>query len=220
LFVNDISLSQVTDDFICYIEEQEEFPIGTSTEFLSIAATLMLLKSASLLPTMDLSEEEEGDIETLQHRLQVYQRVKEMSSEIWQRWGTQRAYAPARKRDPTPMFSPTNELITDAIRSAMRQLIEQTATPDEIPQTEIRERVSLTQTIETLRERLQHALQTRFSEVSGYRRGGQHSREERHAIVINFLALLELVKSGSVDVEQSDRYDDITLALLREHNNV
>ena len=33
LFVNDVSLSQVTDDFIHYIEEHEEFPIEESAEF-------------------------------------------------------------------------------------------------------------------------------------------------------------------------------------------
>ena len=45
LFVNDVSLSQVTDDFISYIDKHEEFPIGESAEFIVIASTLMLIKS-------------------------------------------------------------------------------------------------------------------------------------------------------------------------------
>ena len=48
LFINDVSLAQVTDDFIRYIEEQEEFPIGASAEFIFVSSILMLAKSTSL----------------------------------------------------------------------------------------------------------------------------------------------------------------------------
>ncbi len=60
LFVNDVSLAEVTDDFIKYIETHEEFPIGESAEFIVIASTLMLVKSRSLLPMLALTEDEEA----------------------------------------------------------------------------------------------------------------------------------------------------------------
>ncbi|MBX4211083.1 segregation/condensation protein A [Candidatus Parcubacteria bacterium] len=44
LFINDISLAQVTDDFIEYLKKIEDFPIADSSHFILIAATLMLIK--------------------------------------------------------------------------------------------------------------------------------------------------------------------------------
>jgi len=77
LFVNDVSLAQVTDDFIKYLEEHEEFPIGESAEFIVVASTLMLIKSRSLLPMIKLTDEEEESIHDLEDRLVVYGRVKD-----------------------------------------------------------------------------------------------------------------------------------------------
>src|SRR6478609_2971026 len=72
LFVSDVSLAQVTDDFIKYIESHEEFPISESAEFIVIASTLMLVKSRSLLPMLELTQEEEASIEDLEKRLVLY----------------------------------------------------------------------------------------------------------------------------------------------------
>src|SRR3989338_6833976 len=80
LFVNDVSLSQVTDDFMHYIENHEEFPIGESAEFIVVASTLMLIKSRSLLPMIKLTDEEEESIHDLEDRLVFYAKVKELAA--------------------------------------------------------------------------------------------------------------------------------------------
>src|SRR3990167_10380841 len=82
LFVNDVSLSQVTDDFIAYIQEHDEFPLSESAEFILVASTLMLIKSRSLLPTLELTEEEEESIHDLEDRLALYARTKELAVEL------------------------------------------------------------------------------------------------------------------------------------------
>src|SRR3989344_4796688 len=79
LFVNDVSLSEVTDDFILYLEKHDEFPIGESAEFIVVASTLMLIKSRSLLPMIELSDEEEESIHDLENRLALYARVKTLA---------------------------------------------------------------------------------------------------------------------------------------------
>ena len=78
LHINDVSLSKVADDFIAYINSIEEFPLEESADFILIASTLILIKSKSLLPTLDLSIEEEEDISTLEDRLREYQKIKEL----------------------------------------------------------------------------------------------------------------------------------------------
>ena len=72
LFINDISLSKVADDYIAYIKSLENFPIADSAHFILIASTLVLIKSKSLLPNLTLSEEEEHSIEDLEARLREY----------------------------------------------------------------------------------------------------------------------------------------------------
>src|ERR1041384_5079208 len=79
LFVNDVSLAQVTDDFIKYLEEHEEFPMGESAEFILVASTLMLIKSRSLLPMIKLTEEEEESIHELEDRLTLYAKYKDLA---------------------------------------------------------------------------------------------------------------------------------------------
>ncbi len=79
LFISDVSLAQVTDDFIRHVQSVENFPIGESAQFILIAATLLLIKSKSLLPTLQLTTEETENIHDLETRLKLYQKIKVFS---------------------------------------------------------------------------------------------------------------------------------------------
>ncbi len=68
LFINDISLAQVADDYIAYIKSLNEFPIADSSHFILIASTLVLIKSKSLLPDLNLTTEEQESIDDLEDR--------------------------------------------------------------------------------------------------------------------------------------------------------
>ena len=211
LFINDLSLTQVTDDFLAYINEQESFPVEISTQFLETASTLMLLKSKSLLPDLDISSEEEEDIQDLEARLELYKRFKTLSEHIYERWCATPLYNRSQKPEPSVVFSPTDELHRETLHRTMHSIIEELPGQDDIPQAEVKQQVSLKETIERLSSRVQRALRTRFSDIAGYTRGGTYNKEERVHIVIHFLAMLELVKTGVVDATQQRHYDDIEL---------
>jgi len=53
--INEVALAKVTDNFISYIESHEDFPMKESAQFIFVAATLLLIKSKSLLPNLELS---------------------------------------------------------------------------------------------------------------------------------------------------------------------
>src|SRR4051812_5655315 len=80
LFVNDISLAKVADDFIAHVQGFEKFPMNDSVNFTLIASTLLLIKSKSLLPTLTLTEEEEEGIHDLEARLKMYKRIKDATN--------------------------------------------------------------------------------------------------------------------------------------------
>ena len=72
LHISDVSLSQVADEFIEYTKSIEDFPIADSADFILVASTLLLIKSKSLLPNLELTVEEEENIGELEKRLALY----------------------------------------------------------------------------------------------------------------------------------------------------
>src|ERR1700752_3801499 len=74
LLVNELALATITDEFIKHVQAQETFPVEATANFIQIAATLLLIKSKSLIPDLELTEEEQGDVEDLERRLATYER--------------------------------------------------------------------------------------------------------------------------------------------------
>jgi len=70
--INEISLSKVCDDYVQYVKDLERMHYQQSTYFLVIAATLLFIKSKSLLPTLATFEDEDKSIDDLEQRLALY----------------------------------------------------------------------------------------------------------------------------------------------------
>ena len=68
LFINDISLALITEDYLRYVNTHNIHPALISN-FVMVASTLILIKSKSLLPDLNLTEEEVVDIKNLKGNL-------------------------------------------------------------------------------------------------------------------------------------------------------
>jgi hypothetical protein len=102
LDVTEVALHQVTDDFIAFIRAQgATWELGTATEFLLVAATLLDLKAARLLPTGEVEDEE--DLALLEARDLLFARLLQY-----------RAYklAAAHPRPSSPACSPSRASAT------------------------------------------------------------------------------------------------------------
>jgi segregation and condensation protein A len=73
LDVTEVALSQVTDEFISYLAAMDTWDLGKATEFLVVAATLLDLKTARLLPAAEVEDEE--DLALLEARDLLFARV-------------------------------------------------------------------------------------------------------------------------------------------------
>jgi segregation and condensation protein A len=73
LDVTEVSLSQVTDEFITYLDGMVSWDLGKATEFLVVAATLLDLKAARLLPAAEVEDEE--DLALLEARDLLFARL-------------------------------------------------------------------------------------------------------------------------------------------------
>ena len=76
--IYDINLSEITDQYIEYLKEQESLNLEIASEFLVMASTLLYLKSKNLLPKQE-EEQEEITEEELIRRIIEYKKFKEIS---------------------------------------------------------------------------------------------------------------------------------------------
>ena len=76
--IYDINLSEITDQYIDYLKQQEKLNLEIASEFLVMASTLLYLKSKNLLPKQE-EEEEEITEEELIRRIIEYKKFKEIS---------------------------------------------------------------------------------------------------------------------------------------------
>jgi len=205
LFVNDVSLSQVTDDFIHYIDEHDEFPIGESAEFIVVASTLMLIKSRSLLPMIKLSDEEEESVHDLENRLIVYARVKELASGLRNIFGKQIIFEKLPSKNPTIVFSPDSKTDTANILLALERVLDSLPKKEVLPKVLVKKVISLEEMIEKLAERISKASKINFKDFHATK--GALTYEKKVSIIIGFLAMLELVKRGAIRVTQEGRGD-------------
>jgi len=204
LFVNDVSLAQVTNDFIKYIDEHEEFPIGESAEFIVIASTLMLVKSRSLLPMLELTDEEEASIEDLEKRLMVYARVRELSLEIKKIFGQQIIFEKGPSKNISVIFSPDSKTNQEELHLALMRVLESLPKKEVLPKALVKKMINLEETIEKLAERISLGIKTNFKDFYGkdLKASGKLTYEKKVVIIVGFLAMLELVKRGALRVSQ------------------
>jgi segregation and condensation protein A len=205
LLVNDIALAKVTDDFIEHLKQFQELPMGESAHFILVASTLLLIKSKSLLPTLDLTEEEQGDIHDLETRLKIYQRIKAASKNVGELFGADMIFPASASRTIEPTFAPDPAFSLDRALNSLKDLIRRLPKPEKLPQVTVKKIMSIEDMIGNLTTRITSALKMSFRQFTS-----EHKDEKVH-VIVSFLAMLELVKQGILAVSQERAFDDIQM---------
>ncbi len=203
LFINDIALSKVADDYIAHINELGHFPIAESAQFILIASTLLLIKSKSLLPTLSLTEEEESSIEDLENRLKIYQKMRELAVHIKDRFGKNVIFEKNPSKTIEAVFSPDESMTVPSFYAAIKDVLKNLPKKEIIPKAVVRKVVSLEEMIGSLTERIKSSLKMSFRDFA------KVGKEEKVHVIVSFLAMLELVKQGVIMVSQEKEFDDI-----------
>ncbi|MEK7582197.1 MAG: segregation/condensation protein A [Patescibacteria group bacterium] len=206
LTINDISLAKVTDDFIAYIKSLGSLPIAYTAHFIITAATLVLIKSKSLLPSFLLTQDEEGNIDELKRRLQIYALFREVGEKLKNIFARAILFKrPYPKIEP--MFVPDKSLTVSRLTLALRETIKNIPVAEKTPETTIAKTITLEEMIDNLTERITKSMTLSFRQFS--KENGHKTKEERVFVIVGFLAVLELVKQGIVMVRQESQFDDI-----------
>lgn len=204
LLVNELSLAQITEDFIQHVRAQKLFPVEQTASFIHIAATLLLIKSKSLIPDLTLTEDESGDVEDLKLRLAAYEKVREASRELARIYGTA-VMVPAGEKVPEVMFAPARDFSKEALAEALARVLAAREEVEALPEARVKPLVTIEEMMDTLAKRVQTAMNLTFKEFAG-------TAKEKVEVIVSFLALLELVKQGAVSAEQHDTHGDIHMS--------
>lgn len=202
LLINDISLAEVTESYITYFNSLDSRPLDNLSDFISIATTLILIKSKSLLPDMDLSYEEELSIDELKNRLKKYEKVRMKTQIIENMYGKEPIYRSRRSKQEEVQFRPGSLSVRD-IQESLQTVRENFPRFERKPKTKIKPLVSLRHVIDDLEKRARNGLNISFNSFVG--------KGERGAVIVNFIALLELIKQGILNANQESHFEDIMI---------
>lgn len=205
LFINDISLAKVADDYIETVRSLPEIPLGEVANFVFVASTLVLIKSKSLLPALNLSSEETGDIENLKARLIIYQRMKELSLGVRDRYGKNEIYEREMPKNLFISFAPGEDVVLEKISAAMRQLLLNLPKAEITQKAVIKKMITLEDAMGKLVKRIESHLKMSFKKYSGI------GKEEKQSVIVSFLAVLELIKRGAIEAVQKENFSDFDI---------
>ncbi|MBI3634445.1 MAG: segregation/condensation protein A [Candidatus Yonathbacteria bacterium] len=205
LFINEISLAQVADDYINHLKQYEKLPVDFVSNFLIVASTLILIKSKSLLPTLSLTAEETQDIHELEARLKEYQRIRELSAHIRNMFGKNIIFPKSQTRMREIVFAPSAEITQPSVLASLRDVVLRFPKKIALPKVVVKKVISLEKMMERLTKRITKNLKMGFREFAGV------GKEEKINIMVSFLAMLELVKQGIIAVTQESHGADIQM---------
>src|ERR1700722_11612834 len=120
--ISEISLSQVCDAYLAYVEKLPQLPLGETAQFILVASTLLLIKSRALLPNLELSSDERESVEELERRLARYAIYRKAAKLMRKEWGRAPLFFPKRAPERAAVFSPAEATSNSLLAAAQRLL--------------------------------------------------------------------------------------------------
>lgn len=208
--IRDIFISDITTEFLKYMSELDELDMEQASSFLTVAATLLYMKSRSLIPKVKTEEPEaeEDAGELLIRQLREYKAFKQASADMRALYDEAVAL---RSRPPTEFPVPPREIILKdttaeglyhAFLSALNRL------PEEEKAEPIRKVVADRYTIRSCATNIRERLRVSNGEIMflDIMRG-----REKLCVIVTFMALLEMLRRGEVGIRQEERFGDIAI---------
>ncbi len=217
LTINEISLSQVTDQFLEYLKKLENNAISENTpgteyqriiaDFLVVASRLILIKSRSLLPNLALTQEEEGDIKDLERRLKTYQQIKLLGRELG-RWAKERPPYFSREYfiNLPVVFYPSKSLDKKELLLIYESFLKTLPQLEKLEQQSVARIITLEEKIEELMERISTVAEMSFNEISD---STTLTTKAKIDIILAFLAILMLFRKKLLEVSQDKLFGEI-----------
>lgn len=218
LEITDLSLAEITADFLAYLQALQT-QVNTDknadlygydgtriiADFVVIASQLLLIKSKSLLPNIKLTIDEEESIKGLESRLIFYRNFKPVMAHIKKMAQEKNVEVSRQLFFCRPdVFYPSSEITIEKLLKSAEKVLEAL---HEIPEEQKIERslVTLEEKIEEIVNRLQIEVE------SSTNFGSLLKNKPRSEVIVLFLALLHLLTIQKINVQQNEGFSDIMI---------
>ena len=198
----DINVSEITSQYMAYVDLMESHQFELAAEYLVMAAMLAEIKSRMLLPrSQEESEEEEDPRASLIRRLQEYERFKQAAEDLDALPRMARnIYTAAAAAPDRALTRPDPDVELQEILIALSEVLRRA---DMFESHHIsRERLSTRERMAQVLDKLAHQHFVPF--VSLFK-----VEEGRLGVVVTFLAVMELIKESLVEIVQSEAFGAI-----------
>jgi len=209
LDITTVSLVQVTDQYLARLHSWDQINLDALADFVSIGAKLIYLKSRALLPrppTEEEKAEEEAVGRELTEMLQEYKRFKDVALAM-REIEDEGLHAYRRNAPPpeVPLPSGLDKVTLDKLMKLFRDAL--TRQPTEPVAAIPRNVVSVKDKVQQIEAALRETGQVSFRKLV-------LSCRSRLEVIVSFLAVLELIKSGRVWGQQEELFGDISLVAI------
>lgn len=214
--IKDIFVSQVTEQFLAYMDQLPELDVDKASEYMAMSAMLLEIKSRALLPIEIEQEEDDSPEKVLIKQLEEYKLFKEIVTELKVQENVNRFYREPDKSVGKEVSVMKDDLSLEGFIEAFGKFIlkmQVKNATENISRAIQRESFSVAQKIAFIREILLTEDRFRFCEL--FEEGAT-----KNEIVTTFLAVLELLKLQIVTVEQAALFEDVYIIKRPDSDNI
>lgn len=205
LNITEISLAKITDQYLAYIHEKV-IASEEVADFLLIAAKLIYLKSKYLLPNFVAQEEDDGL--SLAKQLKIYRQYYDASKLINKMWLDKNHLAYQRNVDLKAYlefgFLPPKNVKTQNLHDYFQAVLARIETIVNLPKVVMARAISIGEKIKQIKDLINQKQNLLFSHL-------KPANNNKTEVIVNFLAILELVKQKEIVVQQSDLFADFNI---------
>jgi segregation and condensation protein A len=211
LDIYDVSLASITEEYLEYIRSMQDLDLEVATEFLIVAATLIEIKAARLLPGPPIDEEAAlalSERDMLIARLLEYRAFKDAAGRLAEMIAANAGFI-GRRAGPGPEFDHLcPDLLARVKPGDLAAIASRALAPKPVVALDLSHitpiQVSVADAIAKVMALLAERPSVTFKEITK----GCETRIDK---VVRFLAVLELIKRGQAEVDQSENFGEITV---------
>lgn len=204
--IYDISVEEITKQYIDFINSQKEMNLTIASEYLVMASELIELKSRMLLPRTE-EEEEEDPRDDLVNRLLEYQKYKDMIDSFKE---LEKNRKDIFTKDPINFneYSDTNiendgSITLDDLVNALNKFLERKELEKPISTKITKKEISVQDRTRDIRNILNKKKKVSFFDL--------FEVKTREYVVVTFLSILEMAKFGEIEIIQEDNFNNIII---------
>ena len=216
--IYDINLSEITDQYIDYLKEQESLNLEIASEFLVMASTLLFLKSKNLLPKQEEDQEELTE-EELIRRIIEYKKFKEISKVLKENYLIySNRYFNRQEEIELPKRKIEKEYDKELLPEIYKQLVERNnekinQNAKNIEKIAITDNYTVASKVKEMFKVLVKQKRFVFNKLFSI---NKHNKQE---VVTAFSGLLELSRRSKVETTQEKLFGDITVEKAKKAAN-